>query len=88
MLFDWKEYDNVEGMTHEVIESKFAADPDYVATLAYRGEIVDIFIDDYGQCYYGRMWHNGEQLEVGFGAYESHYHQVAQDWIDSILRND
>ena len=75
----------VEGMTRELKRSLAVIDNEYVCTLVYRGIQVDIFIDDYGQCYYAKIDHEDIHLQWGLGSYNMSYEWEVKDVIDHIL---
>ena len=75
----------VEGMTRELNRSLADIDNEYVFTLFYRGVQADIFIDDYGQCYYAKINHGDTHLQWGLGAYNMSYEWEVKDIIDRLL---
>lgn len=54
---------------------------EYVETIAYRGQYVPIFLDDYGQCFYC-VFNN---KEIGFGSFQSDYEDEVKYLIDREL---
>ena len=48
---------------------------DYVETVIYNGQMINVGIDDYGQCYYLEFVdkNTGKLTEVGCGTYNSDY---------------
>ena len=65
--------------TKEYIESKKLENDDYVFTVHYRGQDVDVFMDDYGQQYYIRGIQGFD--DYGLGSFNPNY----EDEITSIV---
>ena len=58
-------------------------DTEYVKTIVVYGKMVNVGLDDYGQQYYLEFVNNqGELEEVGCGAYNFDYEDVAKSIID------
>ena len=56
---------------------------EYVKTIVVYGKMVDVGLDDYGQQYFIEFLNDdGEITEVGCGAYNSNYEDVAKSCID------
>lgn len=68
---------------------KIKSDPDYndyVKSFIYRDVEVDVFCDDYGQCYYVKFTINERLHEMSCGTYNFNYEQEAMDMVDYYLR--
>ena len=69
----------------EVIQSwesaKAQANPDYLFDLTYKGVVVPIFNDDYGQQWYCII----DGQEYGFGAFNSHIREDLKYLINSFI---
>lgn len=63
-------------------------DPDYVATIKYRGQTVNLYIDDYGQCFYVRGTVCGRAIECGLGTYGFSPEWDVADLIDSLIKDE
>lgn len=55
--------------------------PDYIETVQYRGETVDMLNDDYGQCVY-TTWRSNQ---IGFGTYNFSYRTDFASLVDDEL---
>ena len=60
---------------------------DYLSSLTYRDIEVDVFVDDYGQCFYikFKLPNTEEVQEIGLGTYNLAYKEETQDIIDYLL---
>ena len=58
---------------------------EYVKTIVVYGKMVNVGMDDYGQCYFIEYLNEdtGELVEVGCGSYNSDYKSVAKAQIDN-----
>ena len=64
-------FDSVEdGMVFEKME--------YIETIKYKNQLVPVFIDDYGQCFYAIY----KNMEIVFGAYQYNYEEEIKYLID------
>ena len=64
-------FDSVEdGMVFEKME--------YIETVNYKNQLVPVFIDDYGQCFYAIY----KNREIVFGAYQDNYEEEIKYLID------
>ena len=64
-------FDDVEdGMVFEKME--------YLETVKYKNQLVPVFIDDYGQCFYAIY----KNREIVFGAYQDNYEDEIKYLID------
>ena len=69
--------------TKECIEQKKQENPDYVFTVHYRGQDVDVFIDDNGQQYYIEGIDGFEGY--GLGSFNPNYDSEIMDIVDHQL---
>lgn len=54
---------------------------EYIETIELDGEKYDVYLDDYGQCYYFKYTdENGEIKEIGCGTYNFNYRQEIIDF--------
>ena len=59
---------------------------EYIETVKYKNQLVPVFIDDYGQCFYAIY----KNREIVFGAYQDNYEEeikylIDRDWCISIF---
>lgn len=54
---------------------------DYVETIEYRGQLVPVFVDDYGQCFYCIY----DNREFSFGSFQCDYEDEVKSLVDHDL---
>jgi len=56
----------------------------YVETLIVRDKMVNVFMNDYGQCYWFQWLENGELKDMSCGTYNTDYKEFIEDYFKPL----